>query len=376
MLARKNGNNWGYAEECLKIVIRMAEKDDAIATEKLRALLLLAILHARVGAIHQSINQPSAASAEYKQALETYKKIPNKFREKCKLNRFFSEIENGKMKETREGKIANLVKIKDGCIDMTKTNNQIEMRVFNNHDIFEALDDFCNYFSESFSLDKLKEYANASYGKSYFLNNIPVEYINGNDGRTIGKQCENNEYDRLLNCYCNVYIKCCASLINNYRVMLNNKFPLTKNFFYDICLNSSLVPDGRERNLGCALWLGFCGDFSAAIHILSPQVEHIVRMKLKDANQNTVKIDFSKEIEEESSLNTLIKTEEFKKIFGEKAAFEIKAIFTENKGGNLRNDAAHGLLSDNDGQSNFSIYAWWYVLCMVYRASPKINTEK
>lgn len=371
LLARKNRDNWGYAEGCLNIVITMAEKNNDIAREKLRTLLLLAIHYARIGAIQQRRNQPSAASAEYKQALETYKKIPNKFREKCKLNRFFSEIENDKMKETREQKIANLVKIKVGCIDLTKENNKIEIRVFNSHNILKALDDFCNYFSNVFSLDELKKYANASHEKSCFLNIIPVEYINGDDGRTIGKQSENNDDARFLNYYSNVYIRYCAPLINNYRVTLQNKFPLTKDFFSDICLNSSLVPDGREKTLGCALWLGFCGDFSAAIHILSPQVEHIVRMKFKEANQNTVKIDFSKGTEEEPSLNTLVKKEEFKEIFGEKAAFEIKAIFTESICGNLRNDAVHGLLSDNDGQSNFSIYAWWYVLCIAYRASLK-----
>jgi hypothetical protein len=130
-----------------------------------------------------------------------------------------------------------------------------------------------------------------------------------------------------------------------------------------ICLHSPLVPDGREKTLGLGLWFGFDHDFSAAIHLLCPQIEHIVRMKLKDAGEHSTTIKDS--IEDEICLSSLVKKTNFVTNFGKTEAFELKTIFTESLGCNFRNQVAHGLLDDNDGQSHHSVYAWWYVLRMI-----------
>lgn len=129
-----------------------------------------------------------------------------------------------------------------------------------------------------------------------------------------------------------------------------------------LCFHSPLIPHGRERNVGLALWLGFENDFSAAIHLLCPQIEHVVRVKLKEAGEHTTTIDHG--IEHEIGLSSLVEKSKFIENFGEMFAFELKAIFTENLGCNFRNEVAHGLLSD-DGRSYYSVYAWWYVLRMI-----------
>ena len=54
------------------------------------------------------------------------------------------------------------------------------------------------------------------------------------------------------------------------------------------------------------------------------------------------------------------------KIFGEDLAFEIRALFCDPFGPNLRNELAHGLVEYNKAQSFYSIYAWWLLLRIIF----------
>ena len=52
-------------------------------------------------------------------------------------------------------------------------------------------------------------------------------------------------------------------------------------------------------------------------------------------------------------------------LWGEDILMNIKTVFTEAAGFNLRNNVAHGLLNDNQANSRESVYAWWLVLKIV-----------
>ena len=54
--------------------------------------------------------------------------------------------------------------------------------------------------------------------------------------------------------------------------------------------------------------------------------------------------------------------------FGKDIIFELKAVFANALGPNLRNEVAHGLLDDNAASSIESIYAWWMVLRLIIRS--------
>ena len=54
------------------------------------------------------------------------------------------------------------------------------------------------------------------------------------------------------------------------------------------------------------------------------------------------------------------------KMFGEDTSFEIRALFCEPFGPNLRNNLAHGLLDDGACYSPNTIYAWWFGLKLVF----------
>jgi len=80
---------------------------------------------------------------------------------------------------------------------------------------------------------------------------------------------------------------------------------VTKEFLEAMCHHSPMVSQDRKHLLGYALWLGFEHDFGNAIHLLCPQIEHIVRIQLKEAGAHTSNID-REGIENENGLSTLM----------------------------------------------------------------------
>ena len=135
--------------------------------------------------------------------------------------------------------------------------------------------------------------------------------------------------------------------------------------FVEIARHSPIVPDGRERLFGKALFLGYERDFAGALHVLVPQIEHMVRWHLNAAGVRTTNLD-ENGVENENGLSTLVDLPETAKIFGDGLAFEIKALFCVAFGPNLRNELAHGLLDYEACESIYSIYAWWLALKLVF----------
>ena len=135
--------------------------------------------------------------------------------------------------------------------------------------------------------------------------------------------------------------------------------------FVKLAKQSSIVPIGRELLFGKALFAGYDRDFVTAIHILVPQIEHMVRFHLKQAGMKTTTLH-NDGTETENSLRSLMGLPETETIFGENLSFEIKALFCEPYGPNLRNDLAHGLLDDRACYFPSAIYAWWFGLKLVF----------
>ena len=129
---------------------------------------------------------------------------------------------------------------------------------------------------------------------------------------------------------------------------------------------SPIVPADRHVLISKALFYGFENDFDLAIHILAPQIENIVRQQLKRVDVLTTTFDVAG-IEQEIGLSSLMDKEKVDDIFGIDVAFEIRALFCNAWGPNLRNQIAHGLLSDDEAQSTVAIYAWWWSFRLFFK---------
>lgn len=127
---------------------------------------------------------------------------------------------------------------------------------------------------------------------------------------------------------------------------------------------SPIVPVGREYSVARALAAGFNQDFVAALYILTPQIEHIVRSALNDAGVTTTHT--TDRVEQEKGLSGLLESPELQGLFTTDVVFELRALFGGPIGANLRNEVAHGLLSDNAASSGHAIYAWYFFLRLIF----------
>ena len=144
--------------------------------------------------------------------------------------------------------------------------------------------------------------------------------------------------------------------------------------FVGIASQSPIIPPGREKLFGKALFAGYEKDFISSLHMLVPQIENMVRWHLKSQGVKTTTLD-SKGIESENGLSTLMEIPEATKIFGEDWAFELKALFCDPVGPNLRNEIAHGLLDYDAFWSVHVVYAWWLSLKMVLSTARRAGSQ-
>lgn len=137
--------------------------------------------------------------------------------------------------------------------------------------------------------------------------------------------------------------------------------------FVGLARQSPIVPKDRAELFGKALFAGYDRDFVTALHLLIPQIEHMVRVHLKQAGAKTTNLD-KDGIENENGLSTLMDMPEAEIVFGKDLAFELNTLFCDAFGPNLRNELAHGLLDADACHSPFAIYAWWLGLRLVFNA--------
>jgi hypothetical protein len=135
--------------------------------------------------------------------------------------------------------------------------------------------------------------------------------------------------------------------------------------FHALAAGSTIVPSTHEGVFARGLHYGYSGDFGAAVHLLVPGIEALVRLHLANAGERTSTIG-ADDSENEIGLSALMENERVVDIFGEDVAFELRALLCGPIGPNLRNEVAHGLIGDSVFSSGASVYLWWLTLKLVF----------
>nr|WP_181062999.1 DUF4209 domain-containing protein [Pseudoclavibacter sp. RFBI5] len=148
-------------------------------------------------------------------------------------------------------------------------------------------------------------------------------------------------------------------------VALSNEHHFALADFLQITRGSSIVPADRERLIAQAFCYGYGGDFLTAAQLLAPQIEHIVRLHVRNAGFPTTTMG-KDGIENEIGLSSLMSRDAVVEIFGPDITFEIRALFCGPIGPNLRNEFAHGLTGDASVGSANALYCWWFMLRLVF----------
>lgn len=313
------------------------------------------------------------ANSFYENAIQAYRDIPLKFRTNFQVE---EKIQNIKTKKITSGQatLDEMVTFETEKYDISPLVESSIAHVAGKQNPQQALVYFCGFSGANYQ--NLKTISKELIGMSVF-ESIFVKSQMSADGRTIARipalnnevSLDHPENELLLHSKMyqhfttDVQLKVQGSIIPALRQLcLEHRF--TKDLLIAICEQSPLVPDGRAELTGNALWFGFEEEFGTAIHLLCPQLENIVRNELLKVGAHTRNTD-KQGIENENGLSTLMALPEANEVFGEDLLFEIKCIFTEALGFNLRNQVAHGLLDDGHSSSIATVYGWWMVLRLI-----------
>jgi hypothetical protein len=325
--------------------------------------------------VRASSTNPShmAAATFYENAIQIYRTIPGTERTPHRVDDRLAEL-RAHLSESGEKTLAEMGLVSSPCIDISKLVENARKAVSGKTPI-EALQAFCN-LHHGVDVKQARETALERL-RNHPLQALLPATVMSRDGRVIAKRPglslsgASSEGDE-------VTIR--AEMIRDHGILIGivvqgDIWPaleilwlehrLHEADFVGLVSQSPIVPRDRVRLFGKALFAGYDRDFVTALHLLVPQIEHLVRHPLKQAGVKTTSLDLNG-IENEIGLTGLMALPEAEKIFGANLSFEIRALFCDAFGPNLRNELAHGLLDDEACQSIFSVYAWWFGLRLIF----------
>lgn len=322
-----------------------------------------------------SAEHPSnmVAASFYENAIQTYRKIPRSERNTHRVDERIAELHKH-LNDAGSESLNEMGVISSPTIDISKMV-EIAINAVKGKSALDALVAFANIYRGA-KAAKIREFSEKML-REHPLQALFAATHMSRDGRVIAKRAgmgfgdtDSEEYKATL----------WAEMVKHYSMelglivqgeiwpaleILRLEHRLCVEDFVSIASRSPIVPEDRKQLMGRALFAGYDNDFVAALHILIPQIEHMVRWHLKAAGIKTTNID-KNGIENENGLSTLMEVPQVTQIFGEDLTFELKALFCDAFGPNLRNELAHGLLSEEECQSTYAIYAWWFGLKIVF----------
>ncbi len=312
-----------------------------------------------------------AGAASLERAIHAYRRVPNKFRQPFGVDECIAKLHR-QMNEAAKKAITEM-KLITSPVDLADEIARIQ-RAVTGKVRPEALVLFAHVFPGT-QVAKLQRQALDSMRRHPLQSLIAATMIS-RDGRVVARRPgmdpgseESPESKRAiraetigqLGMLSGIVVQAC--ILPGLQVLLQ-EHRFTEAEFVAIAQNSPIVPPGRALLVGKGLFAGFELDFITAIHLLVPQVEHMVRWQLKLHNVKTTTLD-SEGVETEVGLSALLEKEKVAEIFGEDLTFDLRAIFADPFGPNLRNTVVHGLLESGEMGSHYVVYAWWWCLKLV-----------
>jgi len=347
--------------------------DDEKSTEM---KILMAESWVKEAVARASSDNPShmVAASFYENAIQTYRIIPKAKRTKYCVDERIAELRSH-LNDSGEKSLREMSVIRTPSINITKIVEDARKSV-SGKSAEEALLAFAN-LDQGVDAEELRKSVLERMRQFPFQSLVAATTIS-RDGRVIAKRPPMSLRENLTE---NDEIAIRAEMVRDYgmgvglvvqsciwpaleALLLEHR--LCEADFVGLASQSPIVPKDRVGLFGKSLFAGYERDWVTALHLLVPQIEHMVRVHLKQAGVQTAKLDVNG-IQNENGLSALMDLPEVEQIFGKDLAFELKSLFCDPFGPNLRNELAHGLLDENGCLSPFSIYAWWLALRLVFK---------
>jgi Domain of unknown function (DUF4209) len=313
------------------------------------------------------------AASFYENAIQTYRTIPRAERGAWRVDERIAELRTH-LNDSGEKALGEMGVVRTPGIDITEIVENARKSV-SGKTAQEALLGFANLHRGA-SAQELRNNA-LERMRQFPLQSLFAATVMSRDGRVIAKRPAMN-LGGASTASDEIAIR--AEMVRDYGILVSivvqgDIWPalevlllehrLREADFIDLARHSPVVPKERAGLFGKALFAGYERDFVISMHLLIPQIEHLVRVHLKQAGAKTTNLD-SDGVENENGMSTLMALPEADQVFGEDLAFELRSLFCDALGPNLRNELAHGLLDEGGCQSPYAIYAWWLALRMAF----------
>ncbi|WP_147424866.1 DUF4209 domain-containing protein [Microbacterium sp. AG790] len=128
---------------------------------------------------------------------------------------------------------------------------------------------------------------------------------------------------------------------------------------------SPFVPLEIRDNYARGLFHGYYGHHAESVHLLAPAIEACVRSVLQQAGIETSLIK-DDDTESEIGLTGLLDQPGADEALDVDVSWNIRAIFADPMGQNLRNRVAHGLVSSDESQGEGMLTAWWFAFRLAF----------
>lgn len=315
------------------------------------------------------------AASFYENAIQTYRTIPRAERSEHRVDERIAEL-RVYLNDSGERALGEMGLIQTPGVDITQLVENARKSVAGKsaQDALLAFVHLCN----GANVEELRNSALERI-RQFPLQSLFAATVISRDGRVIAKRpamslgAEETEDDEIA-------IR--AEMIRDYGILVSLvvqgdilpalevlllEHRLREVDFIALARSSPIVPKDRAVLFGKALFAGYERNFVTALHLLVPQMEHLVRVHLKQAGATTTNID-KDGIQNENGMSTLMELPETVQVFGKDLAFELSSLFCDAFGPNLRNELAHGLLDEDVFNTPFAIYAWWLALRLTFIA--------
>ena len=339
--------------------------------------------HEKEAAARIATDSPShiVAAECLEKAVQVYRLIPKTHRNRYQVDQRIREL-GLRISEYGQKAQDEIATFTTSRIDVSHLADEAR-RLVSGKPVFEALMFFVNL--HSVDVKQLREAAIEDLSRFVFPRVFGSSFLS-HDGRTVDRTApydesappEENE-DSIRTTMNQFHYGIGRQVAVSARILpaldlLNTEHPITEADFIDLVFRSPIVPRDRVVLWGKALFQGFNQDFMTSIHFLTPQIENMVRVLLNSVGVDTTYRD-ENGLRTEKGLSALIEYSEAKDVLGESLAYEIKAVFCDQVGPNLRNNVAHGLLNDQECNSYDSVYAWWLALKVVLNSILESMSE-
>lgn len=152
--------------------------------------------------------------------------------------------------------------------------------------------------------------------------------------------------------------------------IIRDKYDFQPNDLDCLISDNPIIPQGRERIFKSAIYMALKGQEYEAIHILSPQMENLFRNLARELGALTVTLE-NDGTSKEKLLTSVFDLPELIDAYDNDILFLFEGLLNEQAGANIRNNAAHGLLTESSAKSGACIY----FICAVIRLLSYTSSE-